>query len=231
MVKINRGRAPVGTIGDLTLRVPAHAGAGGARAAGRLGRIDARSEVAVVESDGVVAGIGEELGGGLAAERGEEEAGAGGVAAEVELDNIRPGRLEGREATRVATVATARRRVKRRRGALRVPAVDGVSGAANLAWGVAALSDSRQFVEDGLVFSTLNFWGWIAVILGGFQVLGGGLVLARRLGGMIIAIVLAGGGVLVNFMNIGAYPIWSCVAIVCNLLVLWAVTVHGEQRL
>ncbi len=34
---------------------------------------------------------------------------------------------------------------------------------------------------------------------------------------------------LLNFTSIGAYPVWSSVAIVCSMLVLWAVTVHWEE--
>jgi hypothetical protein len=30
-----------------------------------------------------------------------------------------------------------------------------------------------------------------------------------------------------NFTTVGAYPVWSCIAIAGNALVLWAVTVHS----
>ncbi len=30
-------------------------------------------------------------------------------------------------------------------------------------------------------------------------------------------------------LSIGAYPVWSSIAIVCSMLVLWAVTVHWEE--
>jgi len=43
----------------------------------------------------------------------------------------------------------------------------------------------------------------------------------------VIAIVIALAGLFVNFLSIGAYPIWSILALVANGLVLWAVTVHG----
>jgi len=65
----------------------------------------------------------------------------------------------------------------------------------------------------------------------------GGLIADRLLGqrrtviigGVLMAIVLAMAGIFINFLSIGAYPIWSCIAIVCSALVLWAVTVHGED--
>ena len=104
-----------------------------------------------------------------------------------------------------------------------------IAGLLNLIWGVTALSKKSYFVEDGLVWSSLDLWGWIAVIVGVGQVATGLLLFARKLGGVIVAIVLSMTGILVNFLSIGAYPVWSIVAMVCNALVLWAVTVHGND--
>jgi hypothetical protein len=41
--------------------------------------------------------------------------------------------------------------------------------------------------------------------------------------------VLAGLGILLHFLALGAYPVWSVIALVTNGLVLWAVTAHGES--
>jgi hypothetical protein len=103
-----------------------------------------------------------------------------------------------------------------------------ISGLLNLIWGVTALSKKDYFVEGGLVWSSLDTWGWIAVVVAVVQIVAGGLLFARKLGGVLMAIVLAMAGIFVNFLSIGAYPVWSIVAIVCSALVLWAVTVHGE---
>jgi hypothetical protein len=105
----------------------------------------------------------------------------------------------------------------------------GIAGALNLIWGITALSKKDYFVADGLVFSSLTFWGWIAVLIAAVQIVAGGLLFARKLGGVIMAIVISMCGILVNFLSIGAYPVWSIVAMVCNGLVLWAVTVHGND--
>ena len=104
-----------------------------------------------------------------------------------------------------------------------------IAGALNLIWGVTALAQKEYFREGGLIFCNMQFWGWIAVIIAAVQILGGALVFMQRVGGMIMAIVLAMGGILLNFISIGAYPVWSGVAIVCSMLVLWAVTVHWED--
>lgn len=125
------------------------------------------------------------------------------------------------------------------RNAARVPSRSGwitfagiylvIAGALNMIWGVTALAKSSYFHEDGLIFSNLTTWGWIAVIIAAVQILGGALVFLQKVGGMLMAIVLAMCGILLNFTSIGAYPVWSSVAIVCSMLVLWAVTVHWED--
>ena len=49
---------------------------------------------------------------------------------------------------------------------------------------------------------------------------------ARRL--FLLALVVSMCAILLNFLSIGAYPIWSSIAIVGSCLVLWAVTVHSD---
>ena len=104
-----------------------------------------------------------------------------------------------------------------------------IAGMFNLIWGITALSNKSYFVEGGLVWSSLSTWGWIAIVVAAVQIIAGGLLFARKVGGVIMAVVLAMCGILLNFLSIGAYPVWSVVAMVCNALVLWAVTVHSDE--
>jgi hypothetical protein len=104
-----------------------------------------------------------------------------------------------------------------------------ITGLLNLIWGITALSKKDYFVEGGLVWSNLDTWGWIAVVVAVIQFVVGGLLFARKVAGMLMAIVVAMCGILVNFLSIGAYPVWSSIAIVGSALVLWAVTVHSDE--
>ena len=60
------------------------------------------------------------------------------------------------------------------------------------------------------------------------QLSAGTLVLTQKVVGRALAAVIALGGLFVNFLAIGAYPIWSILALVANGLVLWAVTVYWD---
>jgi hypothetical protein len=104
-----------------------------------------------------------------------------------------------------------------------------VAGGMNVIWGIVALANKSAFAEDGLVWSSLDTWGWIAIVVGGFQVIAGFLVLAQRFAGQWLAGLLALLGIFVSFLSLGAYPIWSVIALVANGLVLWAVTAHGDE--
>jgi hypothetical protein len=104
-----------------------------------------------------------------------------------------------------------------------------LAGLMNLIWGVTALSKKSYFLEDGLVWSGLQTWGLISVIVAAIQIATGVLLFARKGVGALLAIFVAMSAILINFVSIGAYPVWSAVAIAANGLVLWAVTVHGED--
>jgi hypothetical protein len=104
-----------------------------------------------------------------------------------------------------------------------------IAGVLNALWGVAALAEKGNFTEDSLIWASLSMWGWVALIVGVIQIAGVLLVVSRRAGGAVIAGFLAFFGLLVNFLSLGAYPIWSVILIVVDCLILWAVTVHSDE--
>ena len=55
-----------------------------------------------------------------------------------------------------------------------------IAGVLNVVWGIAALSDKSYFYIGGLLWSSLNTWGWVAIIVGGLQLLGAALAAARQ---------------------------------------------------
>lgn len=103
-----------------------------------------------------------------------------------------------------------------------------IAGVLNVIWGIVALDNKSYYVSGGLLWSELNTWGWAAIILGAIQILGAALVAARRAGGAIIAGSLAFFGIMLNFLSIGAYPVWSVIMLVVDALIIWAVTVHSD---
>jgi hypothetical protein len=106
-----------------------------------------------------------------------------------------------------------------------------IAGVLNIVWGIVALDNKSYFASGGLLWSELNTWGWVAIIVGAVQILGSMLVAARRAGGAIIAGSLAFFGIMLNFLSIGAYPVWSVILLVVDAMIIWAVTVHSDALL
>jgi hypothetical protein len=105
-------------------------------------------------------------------------------------------------------------------------------GAFQIIEGLVALFDDGFYAvsSNGLVVDVdYNTWGWIHIVIGLVGVLVGiGLMagnLAARMAGVVIAFLSA----LVNLAFISAYPVWSVMVIVLDVIVIYAIIVHGRE--
>lgn len=106
-----------------------------------------------------------------------------------------------------------------------------ISGALHMLQGFVALFNETVFVtpESGVWVLNYNQWGW-AHILGGLLVLLAAGSLARgNAYGRIVAVLVALVSTFVSIAFLPIYPVWSAMAIAVDLLVIWAVTVHGSE--
>ncbi len=104
-------------------------------------------------------------------------------------------------------------------------------GILNVIWGIAAISDSTFFVNDArFVFSGLNTWGWIMLLLGVAQMLAayaiwrGGDI--GRWFGITVAVFNAIGALL----SIDAYPVWGLIVFGIDVLVIYALAQYGGDE-
>jgi hypothetical protein len=105
-------------------------------------------------------------------------------------------------------------------------------GAVQITQGLVALFDDGFYAVSsaGLVVDVdYNTWGWIHVVIGLVGILVGiGLLagnLAARMAGVVIAFLSA----LVNLAFVTAYPVWSVMVIVLDVIVIYAIIVHGRE--
>jgi hypothetical protein len=97
--------------------------------------------------------------------------------------------------------------------------------------GLVAIFENEFFaVTPNYLFEfDVTAWGWIHLI-GGVVVLGAGFglfsgaVWARTIGVLVAAI-----SIIVNFLWLPYYPVWSSLMIAFGVLVIWALTVHGRD--
>jgi hypothetical protein len=98
--------------------------------------------------------------------------------------------------------------------------------------GLVALFDDGYYLvrESGLVVNVdYTSWGWTHLIYGIIVVLAGMSLLAGRMWARIVAVILAFVSALVNIAFLGAYPLWSTIMIAVDILIIWAVIVHGRE--
>ncbi|MGY1609453.1 DUF7144 family membrane protein [Geodermatophilus sp. SYSU D00700] len=98
--------------------------------------------------------------------------------------------------------------------------------------GITALVNEDFYVvrpEALLVDADYAVWGWVHLVLGVVGIaVGAALMRGNRLA-RVVAVVLAAVSALVHLVFLPAYPFWSAMVIAFDVLVIYAVTVHGEE--
>ena len=98
--------------------------------------------------------------------------------------------------------------------------------------GFVAIFDNGYYrvTESGLVVNVdYTVWGWTHLLLGVLVVLSGIGIMAGNLVARTVGVLLAGLSAIANLLFIEAYPIWSIIIITVDILVIYALTVHGRE--
>ena len=84
--------------------------------------------------------------------------------------------------------------------------------------------------KNGLVVH-VNYtaWGWTYLIGGIIMVAAGAALFAGQMWARIVAVVVALASAVLNMAFFAAYPWWSAIMITLDVLIIWAVTVHGSE--
>ena len=80
-----------------------------------------------------------------------------------------------------------------------------------------------------LVNVSYDVWGWTHLVLGVLLVGLGYAVLAARKWARYTAAGLAAVSAIVNFLFLPAYPVWAVIVIALDLIVVFALLVHGGE--
>jgi hypothetical protein len=105
-------------------------------------------------------------------------------------------------------------------------------GAFQAVQGLVALFDDGFYLVtpgDLVVNVNYNVWGTVHLILGVLLMLSGAGVLTGNLAARTVGVILAGLSALANLVFIEAYPFWSIIIITVDVLVIYALTVHGRE--
>jgi hypothetical protein len=96
---------------------------------------------------------------------------------------------------------------------------------------VALFQDSYYLVgKSGLtVHVDYTAWGWVHIVLGVVMAGAGAGLLVGQMWARIVGVVVALVSSVVNIAFLAAYPLWSFIIIAIDIIVIWAITVHGRE--
>ena len=107
-----------------------------------------------------------------------------------------------------------------------------IAGTLNILYGIGALDGANIFTDDRrYILSDLNTLGWVLIVLGLIQLIGGFSLMAGNAFGRFIGILGATLGAIGALLSIGgAYPWWSLAIFFLCIYVIHGIFVYGDER-
>jgi hypothetical protein len=107
-----------------------------------------------------------------------------------------------------------------------------ISGVLNIIWGIAAISESSFTTVSGAryVFSSLNTWGWVTLVLGAVEVLAALSLFSGGGFGRWFAVFAAGLVAIDSLLNIRVLPFWSICVFALSVIVIYQLAKPAEPR-
>lgn len=96
---------------------------------------------------------------------------------------------------------------------------------------VALFNDEYYLVAPGGLTVQLDYttWGWVHLIGGIVVVLAGGALFAGQTWARGVGIALAIISAVTNFAFVAAYPVWCTIIIAVDVVIIYALAVHGRE--
>lgn len=106
-----------------------------------------------------------------------------------------------------------------------------INGVLQMIAGMTALFNDQFYVVTEKMLLTFDFttWGWIHLVLGLLIAAAGVAVSNGAHWGRVIAVFLASMNIIALFGFVTASPVWVTILITVNVLVIYALVVHGNE--
>jgi hypothetical protein len=105
-------------------------------------------------------------------------------------------------------------------------------GSFHVIQGLVALFRDEVYVvrSSGLVLNvSFTTWGWVHLVLGAVAVLAGVCLLLGQMWARVVAVLVAFLSALSNVSFMQAQPVLSVLMVSLDIIIIWAVVVHGGQ--
>jgi len=106
-----------------------------------------------------------------------------------------------------------------------------LAGTLNILYGIGALDGANIFTDEKrYILTNLNTLGWVLIVLGAIQLIGGFSLVGGNTFGRVIGTIAAGLGAIGALLSIGdANPWWSLAVFFLCVWVLHGILVYGED--
>jgi hypothetical protein len=107
-----------------------------------------------------------------------------------------------------------------------------IVGVLNIIYGIGALDDANIFTnEKRYILTNLNTLGWVCIVLGVIQLIGGFSLIAGNTFGRVIGLIGAGLGAIGALLSIGdSNPWWSLAIFFLCIWILHGILIYGEDE-
>jgi len=96
---------------------------------------------------------------------------------------------------------------------------------------VALVRDDFYLVRSNGMVLSLDYtaWGWTLLLFGALLLFAGYGVMVGQTWARVTGVILAVINAVLNMVFIPAYPFWSIMVITLDVLIIYALTVHGRE--
>jgi len=106
-----------------------------------------------------------------------------------------------------------------------------VAGIFNVIFGFVVLVKDEwvALTTDGILVFDLTAWGWILLVIGFVQIISAAAIVLGKTWARVLGVTWAALTVIGQMAFVNVFPIWSLTVIALSVLVIYGLTVHGDE--
>ncbi len=106
-----------------------------------------------------------------------------------------------------------------------------IAGSLNALYGLIAVVNDEWVVwtNRASLYLDISQWGAVHLVVGLVMLLSGFGVFSGNILARTVGVIVASLSLIANVFFIPAYPLWALVVITLDVLVIWALTAHGDE--